>query len=270
MRAPLLAALLLAPGLAAAGDIVVVMPESRTVPHEEALQGVCEALGACPETRPAGASLPEDARVVVAIGGHAARQRYPSELTLVTALCPGVEPRASVSEGPVVHVRMTPSPAEFAAVLRARRPGVRRIALFWSSRSRGRYVRELVAVLSAGGVTADARRVESLQDLPSLLRSLARPDAVWLAPDPELVTPVSFALLKEYAKAEKTLFLAPAAGLSDGADASLAPGFRSVGVRAGLAARDALAGREIPREAYPALATDKAEVFVSTKAPVSP
>lgn len=269
MRALLLAALLASSGPAAAGEIVVVMPLSRTGPHEEALQGVCEALGGCPEVLPPGSALPEDARVVVAIGGDAARQLYPAELTLVTALCPGLEARPTASEGPVVRVRMLPSPADFAAVLRSRRPEVKRLALLWGARVRGRYVRELKAVLGSAGVATDARRVDSPEDLPALLRGLPRPDAVWLAPDPELVTPVSYALLKEYAKAEKVVFFVPAAGLgADAADSALAPSFRAVGLRAGRAARDALAGREIPEEAYPPLpAPSKPEVAVSTSVP---
>lgn len=266
MRALLLAAPLLCSLPAAAGEIVVVMPPTRTAPHEEALQGVCEALGSCPVTRPAGAALPEDARIVVAIGGDAARQSYPPDVTLITALCPGLEARSSGWEGPVVRVRMTPSPADFTAALRARRPEVKRVALLWSVRGRRRYVRELQAVLGAAGVTVDAKRVDSPDDLPSLLRGLERPDAVWVAPDPDLVTPVSYALLKEYAKAERVAFLAPAAGLAaDGVDAGLAPSFRGVGMRAGRAARDALAGREIPEEAYPPLgAATRPEVAVST------
>lgn len=270
MRA-LLLAVLLAPGLAAAAEIVAVMPGSRTAPHEEAFQGVCEALGGCPPVVAAGAPLPEGARVVVTIGGEASRQRYPAELTLVTALCPGLQARPSAGDGPVVHVRMAPSPADFAAALTARHSGVKRIALLWSDRARGRYARELVAVLGAPGVKVDLRRVESVDDLPALLRGLPRPDAIWLAPDPTLVTPVSFALLKEYTRAQGVVFLAPAAGLAaNGADASLAPSFRSVGVRAGLVARDALAGREIPQEAYPSLPVPRPEVLVSTKAPLSP
>lgn len=271
MRAPFLAALLAASGPAFAGEIVVVMPQSRTAPHEEALLGVCEALGSCPETRPAGAALPPDARVVVAVGGEAARQRYPAELTLVTALCPGLEARSSGAEGPVVRVRMMPSPADFTAALKAHRPEVKRLTLLWSVRGRRRYVRELQAVLGAAGVSAEPRRVDSPDDLPALLRGLSRPDAVWVAPDPDLVTPVSYALLKEYAKAEQVIFLAPAAGLAaDGADGGLAPSFRAVGLRAGRAARDALAGREIPEEAYPPLpATAKPEVDGSTNVPAS-
>lgn len=270
MRA-LLLAVLLAPGPAAASGIVAVLPESRTAPHEEAFAGVCEALGACPPHVPAGAALPAGARVVIAIGGESARRHYPPELTLVTALCPGMEARPADGDGPVVRVRMTPSPADFAALLRARHPAVKRVALLWSARARGRFVRELSAVLASGGVTAESRRVHDAGDLPALLRGLARPDALWLAPDPLLVTPVGHALVKEYAKAEGVLFLAPAAGLGSGAGSLLAPSFRAVGVRAGEAARDALAGREIPQEAYPRLsAPARAEITVSSKALVSP
>lgn len=269
MRALLLAASLALAGPAAASGIVVVLPESRGGVYEEALLGVCEALGACPPTATAGAALPEGARVVVAIGGESARRHYPPELTLIAALCPGHEARPVVGDGPVVRVRMTPSPADFAAVLRARHPAVKSVALLWSARGRGRYVRELSAVLAAAGVSAQARRAQTADDLPALLRGLARPDAIWLAPDPALVTPVGHEVVKQYAQAEGVAFLAPAAGL--GADSALAPSFRAVGLRAGQAARDALAGREIPQEAYPSLgAPARPEVAVSTKAPVSP
>lgn len=268
MLALLRAALLLLPGLAAGAELVVFMPERPLPPHEEALLGLCETLGRCPETLSAGAPLPKDARVVVAIGGEAARRRYPSRVTLVTALTPGLGSPAGTGAGSWVRVTMRPSPADFLAALRSHRPVPGRVALLWASRAHARYVGELAALMRGAGLEPDARRLDAPEDLPALLRSIERPDAVWLAPDPELVTPVNYALLKEYAKSGPTRFLAPAPGLAAaGADASVAPSFRSVGARAGQVARDALAGREIPQEAYPDLsALSGPGVSVSTAA----
>lgn len=64
---------------ARASEIVVVEPESLMPPYQEALKGVCDALGACPAVLTPSEDLPKDARVVIALGGRAARRRYPAK-----------------------------------------------------------------------------------------------------------------------------------------------------------------------------------------------
>ncbi|MFI5345288.1 MAG: hypothetical protein ACHQ51_02830 [Elusimicrobiota bacterium] len=253
-RAALFAVIVaLCAGAARAGEIVVVAPESPMAPYQEALQGVCDALGACPPVLNASGnfSLPKDARVVIALGGRAARLRYPPRAIVVTALTPGYDARPGPG-GAVVHVRLTFSPAAFTRKLAALRPGVRRAVLLWAEPSSGRYASAARAAAAAAGWEALPVQVPDARDLPSLLRSLPAADAVWLAPDPGLVTPSTFDAAREYARSLGAAFFAPAPGLADrGADPGLAPAFRAAGLRAGEIARAALAGPPEDDEAYP-------------------
>jgi hypothetical protein len=250
-RYALFAALLLTARAARAGEIVVVAPDAPMPPYQEALRGICDELGECPTvlSAEAGADVPADARVVIALGGKAARLRYPSRTTVVTALTPGYEARA---RGAVVRVRLTYAPADFARKLKTLRPEARRAALLWSEPASGRFAREVRAAAAALGLDAVVVQVSNPEELPALLRSLPATDAVWLAPDPQLVTPVTFDAAREYARSSGAAFFAPAPGLTErGAEPGLAPSFRAVGLRAGAAARAALAGRPSADEAYP-------------------
>lgn len=244
-------AALLAAVPASAADVVVVAPEPMTGPYAEAFKGVCDALGACPPRLAPGDEVPEGTRAVIALGGRAARQRLPAKTVLVTALTPGFEARRP-GDAPLVRVRMTPSPADFVKRLLRLRPDAKRLALFWSSDTSGRFS---TAVLEEGrgkGLDVVGVEVGSAADLPASLRSAPKMDALWLAPDPELVTPEVFAEVAECARARGATFYSPAPGLTDhDADPGLAPSFRAAGASAGAAAREALAGRLNGGAVYP-------------------
>lgn len=264
---------LLAPaGLTWGGEIVVVSPPSPMPPYQEALQGVCDALGACPPVIPVGrkVEIADDVRVVIALGGRAARLRYPSKALVITALAPGFEARR---EGPVVRVRLTYSAAEFARRLKRLQPSARRAVLLWSDPPSGRYARAVASEAASLGLEAEPLAVGDAEELPALLRSLKDVDAVWLAPDPGLVTAITFDTVREYARSRKAVFYAPAQGLAErGADPSLAPTFRGIGLRAGSAAREALAGEAPAEETYPDdLPADvKGATLVSTRTLADP
>jgi hypothetical protein len=259
---------------ARAGEIVVVAPESPMAPYQEALQGVCDALGACPPVLKAADDLeiPSDARVVIALGGRAARLRYPAHATLVTALTPGFEARPGREDGPAVRVRLTYSPAEFARRLKRLRPGARRAVLLWSEPSSGRHAAAARAAASALELEAVCVQVLDPEEIPALLRALPAVDAVWLAPDPALVTPSTFDAAREYARSRGAAFFAPAPGLADrGADPGLAPSFRAAGLRAGAAARDAVAAGPAADEAYPDDAPEEPRaLLISTRTTAEP
>ena len=255
-------------GSARAGEIVVVAPEAPMLPYQEALQGVCDALGACPPVLKAADALqiPPEVRVIIALGGRAARLRYPAHATLVTALTPGFDARPG-REGSVVHVRLTFSPSEFARKLKLLQPNVRRAVLLWSEPTSGRYTSAVRVAAAALGWEAVPVQVPDPEDIPALLRSLPAADAVWLAPDPGLVTRMTFDAAREYARTRGAAFFAPAPGLADrGADPGLAPSFRAAGLRAGMAARETLGTERVPEDAYPDDApADTKILLVSTK-----
>lgn len=269
----LLLAALLAPS-ARAADIVAVAPAAPMPPYQEALQGVCDALGACPPVLTAanGLVLPADARVVIALGGRAARLRYPARATLVTALTPGFDARAGEGDGPVVRVRLTYAPDEFVRRLKAAKPEARRALLLWSRPASGRFARAAAAAATPLGLTAIPVEVADFGDVPALLRSLPDADALWLAPDPGLVTPTLFDAAREIARGRGMTFFAPAPGLAErGADPALAPAFRAAGLAAGAAAREALAGLPAADEAYPRDFPDEARsLLVSSRTRVAP
>jgi hypothetical protein len=275
MRPALLAAVLLAAitslsaaALGRAADVVVVAPEAPSGPYREALQGVCDALGACPPVLATGDDVPGDVRVVIALGGKASRQRYPARMALVTALTPGYEARPRPASGPVVRVRMTYSPDHFARRLLLLKPGGRTAALLWSEPSSRRFSE---AVREAGkrlGLAVTTVEVADADDVPTLLRGLPPVDSLWLAPDSALVTPMVFDAACEYARSARVSFFAPAPALAERCGlAGLAPDFRAAGLRAGEAARAALAGEALDAEAYPAPAGPDAasDVLASTR-----
>ena len=211
MRPILLAAVLLGVvGSARAVDVVVVAPESPAGAYREALQGVCDALGACPPVLAVGEEVPSSARVVIALGGRAAHELYSAQTVLVTALSPGYEARPGPSSGPVVRVRMTFSPEAFTHRLLLLKPEGKTAALFWSEPASQRFSE---AVREAGkrlGLAVTTVAVSEPGDIPKLLRGLSPVDSLWLAPDSALVTPTIFEAACEYARSSGLAFFAPA------------------------------------------------------------
>jgi hypothetical protein len=274
MKRLLLAALFAAAAARAAPaqETVVVLPRAPMDAYREALQGVCDGLGACPPTLAAESSdaLPPGTRVVIALGGRAARKRYPSSVALVTALTPGYEARPRPGDGAVTRVRLTYAPDEFARKLLLLKPGAKRVVMLWSEPASGRFAESVRQAGVAIGLEAVAFRLADADDLPALLRSLPSADALWLSPDAALVTPTAFAATCEYARARAVMFFAPEPRLAErGAAAGLAPDFHDAGLRAAAAARDALAGRALPEESFPVAGTEPlAATSVSTKQPV--
>jgi ABC-type uncharacterized transport system substrate-binding protein len=256
MRLALLLAVLAAASgrPARAAEVVVVTPDSPMPPYQEALRGVCDALGACPPVLTASASrnLPSGARVVIALGGRAARRAYPASAALVTALTPGYAARGAAADGKVVRVQMDYSPAEFVRRLRLLKPAARRVLLLWAQASSRDYAEAVRAAAAPSGLEVLTLQVSDSEEIPGLLRGLPASDAIWLAPDPRLVTPLTFDAVLEYARERKIAFFAPAPGLAArGADAGLAPGFRDAGLTAGAAARRLLEGGSAPVTDYP-------------------
>src|SRR6185312_6485870 len=195
---------------ARAEDVVVVAPESPSGPYREALDGVCDALGACPTVLATGDELPASVRVVIALGGRAARQPYPASAALVTALSPGFEARARPGAGAVARVRMTFSPENFARRLLILKPGAKSAALLWSEPASRRFSE---AVREAGrrlGLAVTTVEVSDPDAVPKLLRGLPAVDSLWLAPDSALVTPMVFDAACEYAVVQRLVLRAGA------------------------------------------------------------
>jgi hypothetical protein len=266
----LAAAFLVLAGASRAGQIVVVMPETPSSPYSEALQGVCDALDACPTVMTAGEDLdiPADARVVIALGGRAARARIPARDLLVTALTPGYEARVRPGSGRVVRVRLTLDPEALVRRFLVLKPDGKSAALLWSEPASGRFAEAVRTAGASLGVTVRPVKVADPESVPALLRGLPQTDALWLAPDSALVTPTTFDAVCEYARSARLSFFAPAPALAARCGlAGLAPDFRAVGLRAGEAAKEALAGSPPDEDAYPSAPGSEpiTDIVASTK-----
>ncbi len=84
------------------------------------------------------------------------------------------------------------------------------------------------------------------------MRSLTpKPDALWLAPDPGLITPASFQTIKQFSWDNAIPFYAPTAGLAAaGAAAAVSISSPGLGHRRAELSRQALSGSHLPGVAY--------------------
>lgn len=244
-----------APSSSSASDVVAVL-SAETGAYRQALEGFRAAFGSAvdvvvipPSGRPV---LPKEARVVVAFGGRAALLSYPSHVTLIYCLAPGVDVDRGGRRGPVVRVDMLPGPDVIAAALKKIQPSLRRLGVLWHSDLHDKNLQDMRAVLAAQGIDVVLEKISSRDHLPERLRALKDAvGALWIPPDPELVNTESFVILKEFSWANDIPFYAPTAGLTElGAAASISCSFHEIGRTAAVAAKQALAGAA-PKQVRP-------------------
>jgi putative ABC transport system substrate-binding protein len=125
-------------------------------------------------------------------------------------------------------------------------PALRRLAVFEVTRSPGvsEYLDGFRHAAQTYGIMVRIEYLNQADDLPERLRSLVGEiDAIWMPPDPLLVTPAAFAVAKEFARSNNTPLYAPVDSLVDkGATASFVSSFRENGRTAGRIAAQAEAG----------------------------
>lgn len=253
MRLLALVHLLLLPAVSAraAASPVVAVLSSDLGAYTEALRGFEAGFG---EKVPVsqmgkGVSIPPGTRVVVAFGGRAAARPYPKGTLVVSCLAPGLpgEP-----EDGGTRVRMVPPPEKLLAGIRDAQPAARALAVLWSNAGFDEYA---LALKKAGPkLGLEIVRVDLVDEdeLPSRLRALrGAVDAIWLAPDPELINERSFAILRQFARSTRLPLYVPTAELvKEGATGAVAVSFFEAGRAAGQAARRALAGEALPSRIY--------------------
>jgi len=182
-------------------DLVAVM-SSRLAPYQEALAGFESALGRdvpVLELPQADANLTGATRVIVTFGGKAALQSFPKNAALVYCLAPGLELDRTLRKAATVKVWMLPRPTDLLGRLVRIQPSLSRLAVLWAAEGNQVYLRELEAAAQRRGVRIVSIKVEDASAMPQHLRAVeGRIDAIWLPPDPLLVTAQVFAVLKEF------------------------------------------------------------------------
>ncbi|MCR4296153.1 MAG: hypothetical protein NUW21_11515 [Elusimicrobia bacterium] len=238
--------------VSAEGPAAVMSSDS---PHyRQALAGFLEAWGSSVPVVAPGRSLPPEAWAFAAIGSKAAARRWPRDAVVVACLAPSV---VSDPDDAVTRVSLLPAPEALVARMRALVPNLWVLRIFWSSESSRVDTEALVWAGERQGLVVLSERVTPASRLPGYLRSLrGKADALWLMPDPALVTEENFAILREYAAAREIPLLAPTEGLAErGATATIAASYRAMGRAAALSLRARLAGRTEPEIVYPRGAT---------------
>lgn len=250
MRAAPIFLLALAPAAARAAQALVVLSEPLAPPYREALEGLRAEWAQTLETASASRPLPPGPHgVIIALGGHAAMRARQDGAPLVVALAPAYR---AESPGPLtVRIAMTPSPERFVNLLAA--AGVHRLLAVRAVAAEPAFVRRTDAAGKRSGVLIKDEILPAPDGLPRLLRGAgARADAIWLAPDPGAVTPETFSVAREFARARAIPFFAPAAGLvKEDIRGELAVSFRECGSEAARAAKEILAGRPVAEVVYP-------------------
>lgn len=264
MRAALILAFLLNPLAASAAKVLVVLSEARSSSYAEALEGFRSEWPEEIDVASADGALPSGSYgVVVAIGGRAARTASRIDAPLVVALAPGY--RTGVRRQKTIRIAMTPSPESFARIVSG--AGVRRLLAVRGPRgSDAEFFRHAAQWSDRFGVAIIDRALPSPGAMPGLLRGAGREaDGVWLAPDPEAVTPETFGAVREFARARGIPFFAPAAGLvSEGARGELTVSFQDCGREAARVAKNLLAGQAASEVVYPVVPGVEMRVVLST------
>jgi ABC transporter substrate binding protein len=231
-----------------AQDVVAVL-SSDSPAYQEALSGFEEGYGHPVPTftlSKGDVRLPDSPKVVVAFGGKAASHPYPADTTLVYCLTPmfWIGPEQPAAHRIRVNVA-TPIEA-LVPKLKEIQPGLKRLAVLVVTRSaiNDDYQQKFIRLAHANGFEARIEYLSQANDLPDRLRALAgNIDAIWMPPDPLLVTPATFAIANEFGRFNNVPLYVPGDSLVDkGATASFVSSFRENGRTAGRIAIKVMAG----------------------------
>lgn len=233
-----------------AAETLIILSEPLSGPHREAYEGLLAEKPRRFDVASAGRALPPGPHgVLVAFGARAAVLARRAAAPTVVVLAPGH--RVGGRGVPEVRIEMTPSPERFVRLLAA--AGVRRLLAARGAPAEPEFARRAALAGTSAGVAIVDGISSSPDEFPSILRRFGgRADALWLAPDPNVVTPEVFAAAREFSRVRGVAFFAPTAGLVSGeVRGDLTVSFGDCGREAARAARDLLAGRTVPRFVYP-------------------
>jgi len=218
---------------------VLAVLSANLGPYQEAYQGLQDVL-AGPVTSvylPANnLKAAGEGRTIIAFGGAAAVQPYPSDSPLVYCLAPGTYLNPSHRNGPTVRLFLMPSPQITIAKILEIQPSIKHLAVLWASAGFAEYLDGLRKSAEAAQLKIEFKQVSDPSALASVLRQLpGRVDAVWVTSDPPLINSESLLLLKEFSWANKIPLYSPIEGLAErgGAVASVYSSYRDIGRNAG-------------------------------------
>jgi hypothetical protein len=260
---------LIGPGISFAQETLAVL-SSEAIPYREALEGFREALGRPISTARMTEGAPKitpEIRVVVAFGGKAAQESYPDRVSLIYCLAPGTKLEVRNRQGSVIEVKMLPRAGAILSKLKEVQPGLKRLAVFSSSKTPEEDLQEMREAAPSSGIEVFSEKLNNAEELPGRLRAVfGKADGILLLPDPLLINANSLSIFKEFSWSSRIPFYVPTAGLVEhGAVASVSSTFREIGHAAGSAARRVLEGGAANKTVYP----EKVDLVLNMKAAAS-
>jgi putative ABC transport system substrate-binding protein len=240
MMQQLLAALLLLialPRFAWAGGVVAISDE-RVAQYREALDAAKELLSAARVLDPNASDIADqlkraDPAVVLAVGQKALQAAKSAAPNLPTVYCLVLGAHAAASRT-VTGVGLEVAPAGQLEQLRQVAPSAKRIGIIYDLHASGGFIEEAGKAAARLGLTLVLKPVTEAKEVRGALSEIAGGiDALWLMPDPRLITAEMFSFLLVFTLERKiALFGFLDSFTQAGALASVAPDYKESGRRA--------------------------------------
>jgi putative tryptophan/tyrosine transport system substrate-binding protein len=236
--------LLLSPHAYAAG--LVAVADVRVAQYKEALGAAREVLHDATIVDPSAADAADqlkraDAAVILAVGQKAlqlARQAAPN---VPTVFCM-VLGSAAAPGRTVTGVKLEVAPQTQLDLLKQVSPAVKRVGVIYEPRASGPMMEEAVKAAGRLGLTLVSKPVGDAKEVRAALGEIANSiDALWLMPDPRLITAEMFNYLLVFTLEHKIALYGFLDSFTQaGALASVAPDYAEIGKRAARMVADLL------------------------------
>jgi len=243
VKVPSLARVVLGAVLAVLGSVgnasaggVAVLTDSRVVQYREAMSAAKEILKDSPVMEVSAPDLQQQlalnkSEVVLAIGQKALLAAQQAGATVVFCMVLGP---SAVAAKTVTGLRLEVSPEVQLDSFRRIHPAAQRLGVIYDARTWSGYLKEATQAASTRGVTLVTRSVSGAREVRSALNDIAgNIDALWLMPDPQLVTVDVFNFLLVFTLERKIALFGFFEGFTRaGALASVAPDYAAIGRQA--------------------------------------
>ncbi len=238
--------LLLYPLRAFAGGLVAVA-DIRVAQYKEALGAAREVLHDATIVDPSAGDAADqlkraDAAVILAVGQKAlqlARQVSPQVPTVFCMVLGG----AAATGRTITGVKLEVAPQAQLDLLKQVSPSVKRVGVIYEPRASGALMEEAVKAAGRLGLTLVSKPVGDAKEVrPALAEIASSIDALWLMPDPRLITAEMFNYLLVFTLEHKIALYGFLDSFTQaGALASVAPDYAEIGKRAGRMVAELLA-----------------------------
>lgn len=208
--------------------------------------------------------IDKDVKLLVTFGGKAAKYPYPGGINTIYCLAPGLSVKAPEGEAKSVKIALIPAFPVTLARIKQIQPGLKRLRILWSASGYSPYEQGVKDDGARQGVQVTTFRLEGPDSLPGALRSaLGAADAIWLPPDPLIVTRENLLILREFSWDNNIPFYGSTKSMTrEGALASFGTSFAEIGKAAARAAAALDEGGSPPETIFP----DKTEITLNAAA----